>query len=209
MHELWYVLATGGFTLAGGALGGWFFRRASRDERLEQRHRDLDAAFSEYLAAVIKAVAGITRVPIVDPDFWFHRLSDAIEKGKTRLLGPTVGFAQRERGLRSTFADQPFLLAERVVDAHARLLVLDPGPEVAAVTDKISDHLIALGSDRSQTRLDQWPELRRELLEAIQVARGRELLPVERPAPERDALPEPRALELEAGPNASGDDQAV
>jgi len=47
--------------------------------------------------------------------------------------------------------------------------------EMEAAIDKVSNYLIALGEQRTDEILEQWPQLHKELNTAIHAARRREL----------------------------------
>jgi len=172
VSAVWVALISVGGTLAGGGLGAWAALRAGGLQAAAQVRRDLDRALSDYLGATVKAVAAISRVPDVDPQHWFHRFSNVVERGKTAALGPTVGWTQTEAGVRRVFGDRPFAPAEAYVDAAVRLRVLDPGAGFEAVMESVSDYLIELGQRRTQEVLDQWPDVHRELTAAIQQVRA-------------------------------------
>jgi hypothetical protein len=172
VEAIWIALISVGGTLAAGSLGAWAVSRASEREREDRRRRDFDAALSTFFAAAVKAVVALQRMPPYDPDHWFHQLSEGIEEAKRRLLGPSVGWAQTERGLRQTLGDQPFRPFENVVDAAALVLVLDPGPEMTEASDVVLEYLKTLGSDRSQEEFDRWPAIHRQLVNAIRVTQA-------------------------------------
>jgi hypothetical protein len=174
VHDVYIALVTVGGSLLTGLLVAWSTLRASRAERAEQRRRDLDNAAAEFLAAIVQAVAFLSDLPHIDerhPIVMFGNLSDRIQDA----VSPGSSWLKNRRGMRRYLGEQPFLPAERVVDAASRLQVLDPGPELAAAVDAAIDYMIALGGDRTQPQLEKWPEIRRQLLDAIALTRNREL----------------------------------
>lgn len=171
--QVWIAVVSVGGTLAGGGVGAWAALRAGGLQVAAQRRRDLDRVLGDYLGATVKAVAAMSRMPDVDPEHPLHRFSSAVERGKTALLGPTVGWTQTEARIRRVFGDQPFAPAETYMDAAVRLRVLDPGVDFDAVIEKVSDYLIELGQRRTPEVINRWPEVHRELTAAIQEVRRR------------------------------------
>lgn len=74
---------------------------------------------------------------------------------------------------RRVMGDQPFSHAELVVDAAARLQLLDPGAELEAAVERCLDYVVEQGVIRSLETLDKWPEMRKELVAAIAPTRAR------------------------------------
>lgn len=172
MHDVWLALITVGGSVLTGLIVAVVTLKAAHGAREDQRRRDLDAALSEFLAAVTKAFGRMANLPHMDPAHPMHRLSRWRSGIGERLFGPAHGWANQQIGLRRTLGDEPMLPAERVVDAASRLRILDLGSDLTKAIDETLDYLVDLGDDRSETQLARWPAIRTRLLDAIRVARA-------------------------------------
>src|SRR6266545_2791910 len=159
MHDVAFALVAVGGSLLTGLLVAWA-------ERADQRQRDLENAMSDFLAAITKAVGFLhgmpqlnERHPVVVWSKVSAKLGDLVAPGRTWVTS--------RRQLRRILGDEPFLPAERVVDAAARLRVLDPGPALNAAMDEALDYIIELGDNRAAEKLARWPKIRQNVLDGI------------------------------------------
>jgi len=125
---------------------------------------------SDFLGAITKAVGYLqtmpqlnARHPVVVLSRFSAKLGDLISPGRTWVTS--------RRQLRRVLGNEPFLPAERVVDAAARLRVLDPGPELNAAMDEALDYIIELGENRSAEQLARWPKIHQHVLDGIAVTK--------------------------------------
>jgi hypothetical protein len=140
------------------------------DRRLRRLH-ELDDAMAAFLAALSKAIAFLTNMPHIDPRHPLvlfgratDRVSDALVPGRTWL--------RNRRGLAKALPGDPYAAANEVVEAAARLRVLDPGDALDTAIENALDYLIELGEDRADEKLARWPHVRREVLGAIKATRA-------------------------------------
>jgi len=172
MHDLEIALITVGGSLLTGLLVAWATFRVARAERGEQRRRDLENAMTEFLSAITKAVSFLREMPHLDEHHPTVALAHMSAKISDFLI-PGRTWVNSRRRMRRVLGEQPLLPAERVVDAAARLQVLDPSPRLAAAVETSLDYLIALGNDRSTEQLEKWSSIHKQLLDGIAATRAR------------------------------------
>jgi hypothetical protein len=172
MHDVWVVAISIAGALLSGLLVAWATLRASRYARLDQRRRDLEIAMGEFFAATTKAVALLSGMPRLNERHPVVAWSKVSAKVKD-TIAPGWAWVDTQRRLRKLMGNQPFLPAERVVEAAARLKVLDPGPELATAVDACLDYLTQIGPNRTQSALDRWPSIHKQLTDAMAIERTR------------------------------------
>lgn len=158
----------GDVTTVVGALGGAGIgvRGALAISRSDRRAATRDRtgeAFSAYLAGVVLAVGELRQWPNPGEPTVVQQLTT---RAQDKLYGEgTSDFAAR-RGVRATFGDRPWMLADAVVQSWAVLRVLPLDDETRAACDAAVNYVERLSMSRAEEIKAEWPSLHARLMDA-------------------------------------------
>lgn len=153
--------------------------------RRRRARRDRRAALTTYLGRLYVVVGFMTQWPEELPPSALARFRASTVERSRRVR--THDWIRAQQRLREVFGESLYTPLFRFVEASAPLQVLELDEDVHEAVANANAYMERLARDRSEGVLDEWPRVRRRLLDAIAASGDGAVLEAAKAA--RTALP--------------------